>query len=150
MKLGVYMRHSRFYRWLAMSLLIGLGSVCTRGQDHQPEPSLNTVRTFVDLEVLISHDGDVVHRETYVSASVTDSDLLLAGGEVLFPGRGAGASEAQIYRSEEHVGAESKSSTRNLSITKGHTSLLAGILFSVVHAGLRSKLRESGACLASL
>jgi hypothetical protein len=101
MKLSVYARNYRFYGWLALGLLIGFGGISTHGQGRPVDPHLNTVRMFVDPDVRVTHDGDVVHMETYVSASATNSDLLLAGGEVIFPGRRANASQAQIYRSAD-------------------------------------------------
>ncbi len=97
----VYAPGDRFYSWLMLGLLIGFGSLPTGGQDLQSDPRLQTARIFVDPEVRVSHDGAVVHMETYVSASATDSDLLLAGGELIFPGRRSNVSEAQIYRSTD-------------------------------------------------
>jgi hypothetical protein len=87
--------------WMLAGLLIGFGSASTPAQQRHANPPLNLARIFVDHDVRVSHDGDVVHMETYVSASATNSDLLLAGGEVIFSGRRANATEAQIYRSAD-------------------------------------------------
>jgi hypothetical protein len=99
MNLGALAWNNRFYGWLAVGSLIGFGGISTRAQDRQPNPPLNTVRVFVDPDVRVSHDGNIVHTEAYVSASATKPNLLLAGGELIFPDRRANATEAQIYRS---------------------------------------------------
>lgn len=97
----IYALRDRFYSWLVLGLLIGCVSLPSGGQDLQPDLRLQTARIFVDPEVRVSHDGAVVHMETYISASATNSDLLLAGGELIFPGRRLNVSEAQIYRSAD-------------------------------------------------
>jgi hypothetical protein len=101
MAFGASVHSHRYHSWLALGLLIGCSTSSTAGQDLQPDPHLKTAQIFVDPDVRVSHDGAVVHMETYVSASATNPDLLLAGGELIFPGRRTGASEAQIYRSTD-------------------------------------------------
>ena len=101
MKLRVYTWNIRAHSWFAIGLLIAFSCMRTRGQDRQSDAQVNAVRIFVDPEVRVSYDADVVHMETYVSASATNSDLLLAGGELIFPGRRLNASEARIYRSND-------------------------------------------------
>src|SRR5580704_13208674 len=95
---GASVHAYRYYSWLALGLLLSCSISSTAAQSFQSDPHLKTAQIFVDPDVRVSHDGDVVHMETYISASATNPDLLLAGGELIFPGRRTSASEAQIYR----------------------------------------------------
>lgn len=101
MKPCAYPRNGRAHHWLAFALLIALSVLRAGAQNLQSDPNSKTARVFVDPDVRVSHDGDVVHMETYVAASATNPDLLIAGGELIFPGRRANASQAQIYRSSD-------------------------------------------------
>src|SRR5580700_2470306 len=84
--LGASVNIRRYYIGLALGLLIGSGTY-TAAQSLQSDTHLKAAQIFVDADVRVSHDGDAVHMETYISASATNPDLLLAGGEVIFPGR---------------------------------------------------------------
>lgn len=101
MKRKVNSRGNRPYCWIAVGLLIGVNSASATAQDRHSSPAPKPIQIFVDPDVQVSHDGNVVHMESYVSASTTNPDLLLAGGEVIFSGRRANASAAQIYRSTD-------------------------------------------------
>jgi hypothetical protein len=97
----VYLRKGRVPYWWAFALLIVLSVPRAAAQNLPTDPNSKTARIFVDADVRVSHDGDVVHMETYAAASATNPDLLIAGGELIFPGRRANASQAQIYRSSD-------------------------------------------------
>jgi hypothetical protein len=98
------MRTRRAHNWLALAPLIGfaLSAAAASGQNLAPDAHHSNAATiYVDPDVRVSRDGAAVHMETYISASATNPDLLIAGGEVIFPDRRTGASEAQIYRSAD-------------------------------------------------
>jgi hypothetical protein len=61
----------------------------------------NVVKIFVDPDIRVSYDGEVPHMEAYIAASATNSDLLVAGGELIVPGRALSATEARLYRSND-------------------------------------------------
>jgi hypothetical protein len=87
---------------LLLSVVVCLSTSLTssarvpHNQDHAKPATI-----FVDPDVRVSYDGDVVHMETYVAASATLPDLLLAGGELVVPGRNLRATEARLYRSSD-------------------------------------------------
>jgi hypothetical protein len=84
-----------------LNVLVFFHALNADAQESQSAQQVNQTKIFVDPDVRVSYDGDVVHMETYVSASATDPDLLIAGGEVMVPGRRLNASEARIYRSTD-------------------------------------------------
>src|SRR5271154_3003688 len=91
---------SSSFRWgslLALSAVIVCGPVTTQAQERPVEAQINNASIFVDPDVRVSYDGDVVHMEAYATASATNADLLVAGGELIVPGRRLYASEARIY-----------------------------------------------------
>lgn len=57
----------------------------------------NTAKIFVDPDLQLSHDGDVSHMESYIAASTTDPNFLIAAGEQIIPGRSLFSTQAQIY-----------------------------------------------------
>lgn len=69
----------------------------------QTDPTVgqnSRLSVFVEPDVQVSSDGDVVHMESYIAASTDNPDVLLAGGELIYAGRKLNISEARIYRSE--------------------------------------------------
>jgi hypothetical protein len=60
-------------------------------------PQSPNAKIFVDPDLQLSHDGDVSHMESYIAASATDPNFLLAAGEQIIPGRGLFSTQAQIY-----------------------------------------------------
>jgi hypothetical protein len=85
--------------FLSLGFVFGFLPCCAdiqlAGSDHH----LAEARIFVDPDLRVSYDGDVVHMEAYSAASATNPDLLVAGGELIVPGRRLNASEARLYRS---------------------------------------------------
>jgi hypothetical protein len=69
--------------------------VATTGHPATP------ARIFADPDLRVSYDGDVVHMEAYAAASATNPDLLVAGGELIVPGRRLNATEARLYVSTD-------------------------------------------------
>jgi len=65
------------------------------------DQGVTKARIYVDPDIRVTYDGDVVHMEAYVTASVTNPDLLFAGGELIVPGRSRSATEARLYRSND-------------------------------------------------
>src|SRR5882724_11041707 len=79
---------------LVAAIIFSLITNLTNGQK-------NLHFVIADPDVRISYDGDVAHMEAYIAASATDPNFLLAGGEVIVPGRGLQASEARLYYSPD-------------------------------------------------
>ena len=78
-------------------------ALCAYAQ-QSPGPSFAHVagsKVFVDPDLRVSYDGDIVHMEAYAAASATNPDLLIAGGELSVPGRRLSATEARLYRSTD-------------------------------------------------
>jgi len=72
------------------------------GQESRPEPKVvGPVKIIADPDVRVSYDGNVAHMEAYVAASATNPDFLLAGGELIVPGRDLGTNEARLYYSTD-------------------------------------------------
>src|SRR4051794_27487525 len=89
-------------RCVLASLLSLITAPLTLGQEPRPEPKVaGPVRIIADPDVRVSYDGKMAHMEAYVAASVTNPDFLLAGGELIVPGRELGADEARLYYSND-------------------------------------------------
>ncbi len=61
----------------------------------------NILSVIADPDVRISYDGDVPHMEAYIAASSTAPNILIAGGEIIVPGRKLYATEARLYYSSD-------------------------------------------------
>jgi hypothetical protein len=94
-----------FARLCVITLLLSLLSApITLGQEPRqeprPEPKVaGPVTLIADPDIRVSYDGNMAHMEAYVAASATNPDFLLAGGELIVPGRELGANEARLYYS---------------------------------------------------
>jgi hypothetical protein len=92
--------------WGAIAGLI-LAAAAARGQTPAPAPARSlgapspNATIFVDPDVRVSYDGDVAHMEAYGAASTTNPNILLAGGELIFPGRALVVTETRLYRSAD-------------------------------------------------
>ena len=85
-----------------MLLLSQIGAPLTLGQVSLPAPKVAGPVTIIsDPDVRVSYDGKMAHMEAYVAASVTNPDFLLAGGELIVPGRELGLNEARLYYSND-------------------------------------------------
>jgi hypothetical protein len=75
--------------------LLALASIAPLiGATPQQAPA---AKIFVDPDLQLSHDGDVAHMESYIAASATDPNFLIAAGEQIIPGRSLFSTQAQIY-----------------------------------------------------
>src|ERR1700683_3791599 len=81
---------------LTLIVLASFGPI-TGATPQQSSPHSPTAKIFVDPELQLSHDGDVAHMESYIAASTTDPNFLLAAGEQIIPGRSLFSTQAQIY-----------------------------------------------------
>ncbi len=63
------------------------------------QSSTTNAKIFVDPDLQLAFDGAVAHMESYIAASATDPNFLIAAGEQIIPGRSLFATQAQIYTS---------------------------------------------------
>lgn len=85
-------------RLVTFDLVASVGSLLLTQTLGGNQAALAGATILVDPDVRISHDGNVPHMEAYVVASSTNADLLLAGGDLLVPGRG---DETRLYFSAD-------------------------------------------------
>lgn len=67
------------------------------GTSNQLAPGGATT-IIVDPDVRISYEGNLPHMEAYIAASASLADVLIAGGDLLVPGRG---DETRLYFSSD-------------------------------------------------
>src|SRR6266496_919860 len=79
---------------LATVIIFTLNTNLTNGQR-----SIQSI--IADPDVRISYDGNIAHMEAYIAASAIDPNFLIAGGELIIPGRQLQASEARLYYSSD-------------------------------------------------
>jgi BNR repeat-like domain len=84
-----------------LSFLIGFLTFSAAAQVSSSDQPIANIKVFVDPDLRVSYDGDVVHMEAYIGASSTNPDLLVAGAELIVPGRRLDASEARLYLSTD-------------------------------------------------
>ncbi len=78
---------------LVTVIIFGLNATSANGQEN--------IHIIADPDVRISYDGNVAHMEAYIAASATDPNFLIAGGEIIVPGRKLQATEARLYYSAD-------------------------------------------------